>query len=307
MLALILLCIVVWALEVYSPEKFGLLTIATRGGGLDSARGFYIGAIVIFFIAFWLYTNLAALVASVRMNGLPLTLFIWALMVIPGVGLVMVLFLYLQAKYQLKTNGVRLGLFGVDRRSYPPVTGENEHLPAGMSDAAALLIFFLISIAGSLTLVGVAGVFFFTSLPNLVETFIPQGHGSSGDKEVLKAELEDDGDGFVEPPWDTMESVEEYTEIDDDVLPEIVPDEPEAPKVLIAMRDWTNRNGVVMRAELRSVALDAEGKYEGMFIREDGNTFQYRIARLSGPNIDLVKAAIAMQTRSGDAAVEESR
>jgi hypothetical protein len=296
LLAIILLCLAVWGLEVYSPEMFWVSSAATGGETAHPLRGVFTGAVFVLLVALSLYIALAALLASLRMNGMPLTLVLWVLMMIPGVGLFVLLFVYLQTKYQLKANGVRTGFLGVDWRSYPAVTSGHEHLPAGMSDPAAVFTFVLISIAGSLALASVVGLFFLSSLPSFLDALIRQNPASSLTEVRPMAEAAlDQEDDFVEPPWDTMEEVEEFTEIDDDVLPETVQRAPEATEpgpVMIAMREWTNREGVVMRAELRSVALNAEGKYEGTFVRNDGKTFQYRIARLSDSDIATVKSAM---------------
>lgn len=66
-------------------------------------------------------------------------------------------------------------------------------------------------------------------------------------------------------------------------------------KPLIAEREWTNKQGQKLRAELVSASLNASGLFEGTFRRPSGEEFSFPIGRLSDADVQLVRQAMIDQ------------
>ena len=71
-------------------------------------------------------------------------------------------------------------------------------------------------------------------------------------------------------------------------VPELRP--AEAP--LIGNREWTDKRGRKLEAELVSASLDPQGLFEGLFRRPSGEEFTYRIGLLLESDVELVKNAL---------------
>lgn len=64
---------------------------------------------------------------------------------------------------------------------------------------------------------------------------------------------------------------------------------------LIPERDWTNKQGQTLRAELVSASLNASGLFEGIFRRPNGEEFAFPIGRLSEGDVQLVRQTMIEQ------------
>ena len=240
------------------------------GPNPDSGGTVYSGTMAVIFFVVVLYLSIAFLLASLRVNGMIGTLVLWVLAVIPCVGLAVMLVVYLQASSALKRNGVRRGFLGVDRDSYPALTPENAHLPAGMSDGAAITLFITIAMA---SVTGLA-LLLFTFGPTWLDRVPIRDRNPSEPEATSAAEQGDAAANAV------SESVRGPLSFDP------------TPAVLVEMREWTNREGKTMRAELISVTPGTDGELEGEFVRDDGKEFTYRIPDLSDADISLIKTRL---------------
>lgn len=69
-------------------------------------------------------------------------------------------------------------------------------------------------------------------------------------------------------------------------MPQVVNPDPEP---LVPIKTWTHRDGRKLESALKSVAKNAEGKYEGTFMRANGETFAFLIGSLSDDDVSVVK------------------